>query len=144
MRGQNRAFALILLCAALPGCGGDDPDSKNPAPTTVEGPQRAVLSTIDALQTASRSGDGRRICNRLFTPNLVRSIEKSSKHDCAVEVRTKLFARDASISVQQGIRVKGSTASAVIRERNGNISTLHFLKQVGHWRIDRVEPQKAG
>jgi hypothetical protein len=103
-----------------------------------------VLSTIDALQTASRSGDGRRICNRLFTPNLVRSIEKTTKHSCATEVRTKLFARNASISVQQGIRVKGSTASAVIRERNGNISTLHFLKQVGQWRIDRVEPQKAG
>jgi len=138
-----RALAVMLVCAALSACGSDDTES-DPSAETVQGSERGVLATIDALQTASRRGAGGRICRDVFTRDLVRSIETSAKRSCSTEVRKRLFTRKASISVQRGIQVKGITASAIIREQNGNISTLHFLKQAGRWRIDRVTPQKAG
>jgi hypothetical protein len=110
----------------------------------VQGAQKGVLQTIDALQTASRRGDGRRICQEVFTQNLVRSIETSAKRSCPAALRTRLLTPSESISVQRGIQVNGMTASAVIREQNDRVSTLHLLKQAGRWRIDRVTPQKAG
>ena len=147
MPAAKRGLAVLLAAAALPGCGGSDdaPDARTttqPAPT-VGGDQRGVLDTIDALQTASRSGDGRRICSRLFTPQLVRSIEKSSARSCPAEVRARLFRRDESLAVQRGIDVRGSTATAVIRDSGGGVSTLHMLKRAGRWRIDRVMPRGA-
>lgn len=143
---------LLLALVALPGCGGSDDDkgSTSTAAPAVQGDQRAVLETIDELQIASRSGNGGRVCSEIFTKSLVRSIEASSKRSCAAEVREKLFTPDASFAVQRGIRVTGATASAVVRDQVGNVSTLHFRKQAGstpeeaaRWRIDRVTPQKA-
>lgn len=147
MTRPEPAVALVLAAVALPGCGGsDDAGSKTqPAsPPAVQSDQRAILATIEALQTASRSGDARRICNVVFTPQLARSIKRSAKRSCAREVRERLFTPDASISVQRGIQVKGVAATAVIREQNGNVSTLHLVKQADRWRIDRVTPKKAG
>ena len=143
MPGRTSGLALILVAVALPGCGGsNDTTTTTPPPQTVKPAQSAVLDTIDALQTASRHGDGLRICNQVFTKNLVRSIEASAKRECNIEVRKRLFTPEESIAVQQGIVVKGNTATAVIREQNGNVSTLHLLKQKGRWRIDRVVAQK--
>ncbi len=145
MPGCRLGLALLFACAALLGCGGSDDEGLASRSTgAMQGAQRGILETIDALQTASRRGDSRQICQGLFTQNLVRSIETSAKRSCPVEVRERLFTPDESISVQRGIRVNGPTASAVIREQNDDVSTLHLLKQAGQWRIDRVSPQKAG
>jgi hypothetical protein len=144
MRAGKRAFAILLAAAALPGCGGSDDDAtKTQPPSPVGGDQRAILETIDELQSASQRGDGRKICNELFTPQLARSVRKAAKRSCATEVRLRMFRSDASIAVQRGIQVTGSTGMAVIREENGNVSTLHMLKRAGTWEIDRVTPRGA-
>jgi hypothetical protein len=145
MRRGRLGLGLILACAVLPGCGGSDGGGpKRQQTTAVQAPQRAILTTIDSLQTATRAGDGRRICRDLFTQKLARSIEKSSKSSCATRVLRTLFKRGESISVQREIRVEGETASATIRDQNANVSTMQFVEQGGRWRIDRVTPQKAG
>jgi hypothetical protein len=133
---------VLLVAVALPGCGSSDDTKTTPQLQPVKAAQGAVLDTIDALQTASRHGDGRRICNRIFTDNLARSIAASANRKCDVEVRKRLFTPDESIAVQQGIVVNGNTATAVIREQNGNVSTLHLLNLQGRWQIDRVVAQK--
>jgi UDP-N-acetylenolpyruvoylglucosamine reductase len=122
------AISGLLVAAALPGCGGSD---DNQTTGTVGDDQRGVLATVDALQSASRDGDGAKICSSVFT-----------KRGCAAEVRENLFKPDESISVERNITVKGSTGTAVIREQSGNVSTLHLVKQAGRWRIDRVTPQR--
>lgn len=143
MPAGRQGLAVLLAAAALPGCGGSDDGVKTATQATIGGDQSGILAAIDVLQTASRRGDGRRICADVFTPQLSRSITKASKRSCAQEVRDKLFRTKESISVQRGIEVRGSRATAVIREQNGDVSTLHMLKQAGRWRIDRITPRGA-
>jgi hypothetical protein len=137
MPAPKRGFALLLVVAALPGCGGSDDDSQPNG--RVGGDQRDILETVDALQSSSRRGDGRTICAELFTPALKRSIRRASRGSCAAEVRKRLFRPNASISVRRPIAVQGSTAAAVIREENGEVSTLQMVKRAGRWRINRVK-----
>jgi len=143
MRAGKRVLAVLLAAAALPGCGGSDEDPDTRTTSTVDRDQRGILETIDELQTASLRGDGRKICADIFTPQLARSVAKASMQDCAKEVREKLFRADESISVQRGVEVDGIRATAVIREQNGDVSTLHMLKRAARWRIDRITPRGA-
>jgi hypothetical protein len=132
-------LAGLLAAAALSGCGGSD-DNKQSTRASADD-QGGILATVDALQTASRAGDGATVCSRVFTASLVRSIERTSKRSCAKEVKKNLFRRDAAYSLQRNITADGDAGSATIREQNGNVSTLHLVQQAGVWRIDRVTPQ---
>jgi len=135
MRSFKLALAGLCVAAFLPGCGGSDDDKTTGA---VQGDQRSILATVDALQTASHAGDGGKICSSVFTKSLARSVEKASKRTCAAEVRENLFKPGETISADRNITVKGDAGTAVIREQNGNVSTLHLVKQDHTWRIDRV------
>lgn len=142
---KNVIVLSVVMLTGTAGCGrsngqGDDETPAQP----VQESQRAVLDTIDLLQTAARDGDARRICEDVFTTDLVTSIEVKTKGGCPREVRRRLFSKTTSISVEQGIVVKAKTATAVIREASGAVSMLYLLQQAGRWRIDRVVPQKAG
>lgn len=131
-------LAGLLVAAALPGCGGSDDEQTTGG---VRDDERGILAAVDVLQTASQAGDGGKICSSVFTKSLVRSVETASKRGCATEVSENLFKPGESISVERSITVKGDTGTAVIREQNGNVSTLHLVKQAGAWRIDRVTPR---
>jgi hypothetical protein len=138
MRPFKTVLAGLFVVAALPGCGSSDDEQTN---GTVRDDQRGILATVDVLQTASQAGDGGKICSNVFTKSLVHSVETASRRACATEVRKNLFKPGESISVERSITVKGDTGTAVIREQNGNVSTLHLVKQAGAWRIDRVTPR---
>jgi len=137
-------FIVIAGVIALAGCGGDEKEPSAQKPATVSGDQRSILATIDTLQTASREGDGDQVCDDVFTPELTKSIEEAAEQSCAKEVRQRLFAPDAEISVSRDIKVAGRRGTAVVQEQNGNVSELSFVKQDARWRIDRVTPQKSG
>ena len=93
------------------------------------------------LQTASRAGDGKRICTQIFTPKLANSVTTSAKSgSCAKEVKKKLFSRKAKIAVQNVDLPNAANATAVIKEANGNTSTIFLVKQSGRWRIRSVGP----
>jgi len=143
MLARKRGLALVAAFAALAGCGGGDDDAQTATQPAVASDQRGVLQTLDALQSASRRAAGAEICGDLFTPRLVRSLERASTRGCATEVRTRLFRRDDVISVQRGIVVEGTTATAVIRAGNGDVSTLRLRKRGDRWRIDRITPGGA-
>ena len=97
-------LAGLFVAAALPGCGGSD---DKPTPGAVQADQRGILATVDALQTASRTGDGTKICSSVFTTSLVRSIEKASQRACAAEVKENLFTAGKSISAGRDITLGG-------------------------------------
>ena len=137
-------LATVAAIAAVAGCGGSDdkPATAQKPSASVPGNQRSILATVDALQTASRKGDGHKVCADLFTPQLAKSVEAAAKHSCAQEVRRSMFTPDAELSVGRNIDVTGDRGTAVIQEQNGNVSKLSFVKQSGQWRIARVTPQK--
>jgi hypothetical protein len=138
------SVAAVIAIALLAGCGasGTQPSSADKASQPVSGGERGILATVDALQTASRKGDGRAVCVDLFTPALVKSVEAAAKRTCAKEVRKRMFKPDAELSVGRDIKVRGLQGTAVVREQNGNVSRLSFVKQNAEWRIDRVTPVK--
>jgi predicted small lipoprotein YifL len=147
MRGTRSRLtgltALALLTTALAGCGGSG-DSEKPAATTAASAtadNTAVKQVMTDLQTASRAGDGKRICTQIFTPKLANSVTASAKSgSCAKEVRKKLFSRKAQIAVQNVDLPNAANATAVIKEANGNTSTIFLVKQSGRWRIRSVSP----
>ncbi len=140
--GSRLTLGAVL---ALVGCGGSDTEPPSTQKlSTVSGDQRNVLATVDALQTASRNGDGDRVCDDLFSPGLVKSVEAAAGQSCAKEVRQRLFTPDAEISVSRDIKVDGARGTAVVREQIGNVSKLSLVKQDARWRIDRVTPQNSG
>ena len=137
------SLAVLAAAAALAGCGGSSserqPPSSDKASQPVTRDERGILGTVDALQSASRKGDGRGICRDLFTAQLVESIRTSAKRSCASEVRQRLFTPNAAIAVDRAIKVTGGHGTAVVREQNGNVSALSLVRQSGgQWRIDRV------
>jgi hypothetical protein len=145
------SLAVVIAVAALAGCGGSGKPSPSVQKPSVQKPsnpvspdERGILATVDALQAASRKGDGRTVCGDLFTPQLVRSVEASATRSCATEVRKRLFAPDTTISVGKDIKVTADRGTAVIRESNGNVSTLSLVKRNARWRIDGVTPLKSG
>jgi predicted small lipoprotein YifL len=146
MRGTRSRLtgltALALLTTALAGCGGSG-DSQKPTATTAANAtadNTAVKQVMTDLQTASRAGDGKRICTQIFTPKLANSVTASAKSgSCAKEVRKKLFSRKAQIAVQNVDLPNAANATAVIKEANGNTSTVSLVKQSGRWRIRSVQ-----
>jgi hypothetical protein len=147
MRPVRLLMAGLAVCgsaAAAAGCGGSNAEqSGQQAPSALPAAQREVLGVVDALQRASRRGDGRTICADIFTPQLARSIATAAKRSCAKEVRARVFSPRAQFSVARDIAVTGERSTAIIRDQSGNVSKLFLVKQGGRWRIDRVEPQKA-
>jgi hypothetical protein len=101
----------------------------------------AVRQVLTDLESATREGDGERICNQIFTPMLANLVTSSSASgSCATEVKSKLFAPDAQIEVQSVNVTDESNATAIVKEANGNTSTVFLVRQSGVWRIRSVTP----
>jgi hypothetical protein len=130
------AAAAMTATAALAGCGAD----QNPASSKIDN-DSAVKQVMSDLQTASRAGDGERICGQIFTPKLANSVtESAASGSCAKEVKKKLFSPAAEVAVQNVDVPNAANATATIKEANGNISTVFLVKQSGRWRIRSVQP----
>jgi hypothetical protein len=132
--------AVAVVAAALAGCGSSG--SKKPAGDTSSKAENetAVKQVMSDLQTASRAGDGKRICTQIFTPKLANSVTKSAKSgSCAKEVKKKLFSPKAQITVENVDVPNPANATATIKEANGNTSTVFLVKQSGRWRIRSVQ-----
>jgi hypothetical protein len=137
------AAAVATAATALAGCGGGSSAAQQPAgdtATRAEGAS-AVKQVMADLQTASRAGDGKRICTQIFTPKLANSVTGSAASgSCAKEVRKKLFSRKARITVENVDVPNTANATATIKEANGNTSTAFLVRQSGRWRIRSVQP----
>ena len=140
------AMLTVAFAATAGACGGSDAKNKATTPkpaTAASSGQRSVVATIDELQQAAQQGNARKICGEIFTRKLARSIRAAAKRSCAVEVRERLLTPRERISVGRDIRVSGDHATAVIREQNGNTSTLFLVKQGGRWKIERLRPVRS-
>lgn len=133
--GVRLAGAVVCAATALGGCGGGE--TKKTTPT--DQVRAAVTRVLADLQAASRAGDGKRICNAIFTVKLADSITRSSASgSCAKEVRRNLFSPATRINVKSVQVADAANASAIVAEQNGNTSKVLLIKQAGQWRIRGV------
>jgi hypothetical protein len=144
IRTRRRAAHLAGLAAVaatmLAGCGGSDAPAAKTAVNPTAAAQVAVRQVMADLQTASRAGDGKRICTQIFTPKLADSVTTSAKSgSCAKEVNTKLFSAKANLAVQNVDVSNAANATATVKEASGNTSTVFLVKQSGRWRIRSVQ-----
>jgi hypothetical protein len=136
MTRTKTALVLLTLSAVVPvsGCfgGGDKSDRDQ------------INQVISDLQSASRDGDGARICQEIFTPRLAALIARSAKSgNCATEVKANLFSPKTSMDVERIDGPDGSTATATVKEANGNVSKVSLVKHDGNWRISGVAAASA-
>jgi hypothetical protein len=134
MKRIKTAGLLLALVAVAPlsGCFGGSNDGSD---------RDAVDQVMSDLQSASQEGDGTRICNEIFTPKLAALVSRSSKSGkCATEVKAKLFSPKAKLDVQNVDLPDDSSATATVKEANGNVSKVYLVKQDGQWRIRSVTP----
>jgi len=125
-------LVAVVAAAVVVTRGGNESGSSD---------ESAVRQVLTDLETASREGDGERICNQIFTPKLANLVTSSSTSgSCATEVKSKLFAPDAQIEVQSVDVTDESNATAIVEEANGNTSTVFLVRQSGVWRIRSVTP----
>jgi len=134
------AGAAVAAAMVFGGCGGGDSGNEPTVAEKTAADQTAVRQVLSDLQTASRAGDGKRICTQIFTPKLANSVTTSAKSgSCAKEVRAKLFSTKADIAVQNVDVTDAANATATVKEAIGNTSTVFLVKQSGRWRIRSVQ-----
>jgi hypothetical protein len=131
-------LALLAVSATLVvvGCGGSDDEADRPT-----GDESSVRRVLSDLQTAAVAGDGTRICTRIFTPKLARSVATASRSgSCAEEVRRNLFSPATRLTVQHVTVADEANATATVREASRRTSTVFLVRQAGRWRIRSVQP----
>ncbi len=129
------AGAAVAAAMVFGGCGGGGGGGE---PTAAD--QTAVRQVLSDLQTASRAGDGKRICTQIFTPKLANSVTTSAASgSCAKEIKAKLFSAKADLAVQNVDVTDPANATATVKEAIGNTSTVFLVKQSGRWRIRSVQ-----
>ena len=128
MRPTRHLLVAAIAATVLAGCGGSDSGSDD---------EGAVREVIAELTTASRAGDGDKICNELFSPLLNKSIADASKRPCAREVSDKLFSEKAEFDVKE-VEVNDAQASATVTDQFNKTSVLTLVKQEEKWLISGV------
>lgn len=142
-RNSRSQWRVGIVCiglagVALAGCGGSDDDKQAEPDTAVD--RAAITEVLTQLQQASVAGDGKRICTQIFTPKLADSVTRSATSgSCAKEVRAKLFSPNTRLTVQNVTVTDAANGTATIKEANGNVSNVFFVKQSGRWRIRSVQ-----
>jgi hypothetical protein len=136
-RGCVVALVAASAVLALGGCGGSAQDTTDRR-TADETSVRKLLSD---LQAAAIAGDGTRICTRIFTPKLARSVAASAgSGHCADEVRRNLFSPTTRLTVRTVTVADDANATATVDEASNSASTVFLVRQSGRWRIRSVQP----
>jgi hypothetical protein len=136
---RGRLVALVAASAVLApgGCGGSGSTTTNGRTAD----QTSVRKLLSDLQAAAVAGDGTRICTRIFTPKLARSVATSARSGrCADEVRRNLFSPTTRLTVRTVTVADAANATATVEEAPNSTSTVFLVRQSGRWRIRSVQP----
>ena len=127
--------AAVSMATGLWACGGSPgPNEKRFSKDA----DRRVAAVVDQLQQHARSDESKEICEDLLTPEFRRFIEKSYKTSCATRVKEQLVAPSATFRLEK-LQVTGPLASATVKEQNGALTGIAFVKRDDEWRISRIQ-----
>ena len=138
LAGVKRALSLLAATVALGGCdsggSGDDPEA-------IKGAPKQVAAAVSALDSATRAGRYRQICDELFTRS---ARARAGGKDCAVLLRSATEdVRDPRVRLLS-IRVEGDGAEARVRTRAVGQrpvdETIALRREGGRYRITSLSP----
>ena len=137
MRSRTIGIAALAATAAtaVAGCGGSSP---GPNAKNFSGEQRKAAQVIDDLTAASRAGDTKKICTKIFTPQFAVAVARRNKVSCQQRVQKVLVNKNEKITITQ-LAVQSPNAVAQVQEQNGSVSRLTLLKQNGVWHVDGIQ-----
>ena len=135
MRSRTIGIGAVAAATALAGCGGSSvgPNAKN-----FSGEQRKAAQVIDDLASASRAGDTKKICTKIFTPQFAVAVARRNKTTCQARVQRVLVSKSEKITILQ-LAVQTPNGLASVREQTGKVSRLTLLKQNGVWHVDGIQ-----
>jgi hypothetical protein len=138
LRSKRVAFATVLSATAIAaGCGGGD-DVNNNA-DDYDGTEGEVAGLVDDFANAGRDGDGTKICEDIFAPELAKNVEQEAGQSCPSEVEDNLPEDKYELEIDS-LEVKGDTATVAVTDQDDNSSVLHIEKISDVWRIASVTP----
>ena len=121
------ALAATVLVPAAAGCGDEGPM-----------PEEAVRAKLGELVQATRDQRWSRLCDSVFDPSLVRSVERAGLPCEAAMERALGDVRDARLTIGR-IRVDGRRASAEVRTsaagEQPSRDIVELIKGDAGWRV---------
>ena len=140
LRGTKRIVYALALSATVVaiGCGGDDDDVNNNA-DNYEGTEAEVAQVIDDLGNAGRDGDGTKICEDIFTADLVKSIERGAGQSCESEVDDNLEQDEYELEIDS-LEVDGDSATVGTTDQKDRSALLRLQRIDGAWRVVSFSP----
>jgi hypothetical protein len=127
-------LALCLVTVAVSGCGAAAPrDSAE----EFSGEKRAVAAAIEAMETAARDNDTKRLCRRLLTPRLQAAVKEAGT-DCVTAIRDSFKDAGSKDLTVDDVSISGNTATAKVISGAGSdekTDTLKLEKIGADWRV---------
>jgi hypothetical protein len=130
LRAVRRLIALLVLGAALVGCGGGPSDAEQ------------VRATVEAFGRATAAKDYQKLCDELLAPKLVSEVEAAGL-PCEVALRQGLGEVKAPTLTIGRITVNGDNATAEVRStaagEQPSADTLELVRVEDSWRIASLQ-----
>ena len=124
------ALAATVLVPAAAGCGGEG-----------QTPEEAVRAKLGELVQATRDQRWSRLCDSVFDPSLVRSVERAGLPCEAAMERALGDVRGAELTIGR-IRVTGAEASAEIRTaaqgQDPSRDIVRLVRGGDGWRVSEL------
>ncbi len=125
-----RAALVLILSAALAGCGSREPSD-----------EEKVRSTLSAFADATAKKDYQRLCDEIFARELLRGISEIGL-PCEVAMRKSLEDVDNPRLTVGRVTVRGKKASAEVRTsaegQAPSRDTVRLVKVQQDWRVSSL------
>ncbi len=132
----------IATTLALAACGSQEDGSTDPqAPAfTASAEDQAAIANVAVEVVTSADKDAKRVCSKLLTANLVKTVYKTQKI-CIRPSEDESPEDLATGATVTAIVVNGDTATAVVTDQggiaDGASGTWTFVRTGGKWRVDK-------
>ncbi len=142
MRTSRPAILLAIgaLAVSSTGCAASGTTSSDSA-KEFSGVQADVAKVVDDLESAAKKRDGKKVCNEILAPALLKTF--SASRTCKSVVDDNLSDADLFGMTVTSVQVNGTTATAVVESDTGKDdakqkNTFTFVKDSaanGVWKI---------
>ena len=139
LRRNRLAYVVALSAAALAiGCGDDGDDVNNNA-ENYDGTEAEVASVVDDFASAGRDGDGTKVCEEIFAPDLADNVEKEAGQSCASEVEGNLAKDEYELEIDS-LEIDGDEATVGVTDQEDDSEVFRIERVDADWRITAINP----